>query len=90
MRIVSLPGLLDKEANMFVSKTITIQRTMPLIERISEVSKQISEWLETLEKPFNLEKDMLRLTKYERKGGKYLYHYTVRRAVSASDVNNSI
>ena len=73
------------------SKVITVPKKMPLAARISEVSKQITEWLESLERPFNNETDKLQLTKYERGDKEYSYSYLItnRRELSASDVNKS-
>ena len=78
-----------KELTMLEFTTITLPKTMPLTERISEVSRQISEWLESLEIPFNDEKDVLRLTRYERNDEKHSYHYSVDRGASVSDANKS-
>jgi len=65
---------------MAEQRTITLPKTMPLVERISSVSKEISGWLDSLEEPFNVEVDMMRLIKYER-NGHYSYHYVIDRAV---------
>ena len=65
---------------MAEQRTITLPKTMPLVERISSVSKEISGWLESLEEPFNVEVDMMRLIKYER-NSHYSYHYVIDRAV---------
>jgi hypothetical protein len=65
---------------MAEQRTITLPKTMPLVERISSVSKEISGWLDSLEEPFNVEVDMMRLIKYER-NGYYSYHYVIDRAV---------
>ena len=59
------------------SKTITIPKTMPLIERISEVNKQISDWLRSLERHPHIETDELRLSKCERNHKGYIYHYEI-------------
>lgn len=61
-------------------RTISLPKTMPLIERISGVSKEISKWLESLDEPFNISRDTIQLVKYER-NDKYCYHYIIDRAV---------
>jgi hypothetical protein len=73
------------------SKVIIVSRKMPLAVRISEVSKQIAEWLGSLEKPFNNETDKLQLSRYERTENGYRYRYLItnRKELSASDVNKS-
>jgi hypothetical protein len=69
-------------------RTITFPKTTPLIERISGVSKEISEWLESLEEPFNVNRDTMQLVKYER-NDKYSYHYIIDRAVKDPDKRSS-
>ena len=61
---------------------------MPLIERISGVSKEITKWLESLDEPFNAKTDMMQLAKYER-NDKYIYHYILDRAVKDPDKRTS-
>jgi hypothetical protein len=61
-------------------KSISVPRALSLSERISWVSKEISGWLESLEEPFDIDMDVMRLTKFER-NGKYVYHYIIDRAV---------
>ena len=58
--------------------TIQVPKNMPLIERISGVSKEISRWLDSLEEPFNVDTDVIQLKKYER-NDKYTYHYMIDR-----------
>lgn len=64
---------------MSQAKTITVPKTMPLIERISEVNKLVADWLRSLDRPYNVERDELRLTGCEKNGKEYLYHYEVHR-----------
>ena len=59
--------------------TITLPRKMPLSQRISGVSKEISKWLESLEEPFNIRTDVMHLAGCER-NDKYSYHYVLDRA----------
>ena len=61
-------------------KKITLPKTMPLPERISGVSKEISKWLKSLKVPYNIDTDVMQLTKYER-NDKYSYYYVIDRAV---------
>ena len=70
------------------STMITLPKTMPLVERISEVNRLLSEWLKTLE-GFVCGRDVLRLTKYERKAEKYSYHYIIDHRVSVTSSNKS-
>ena len=65
-------------------KTIILPKTMPLVERISGVSKEISEWIKSFEEPFNVSADVIQLAKYER-NDKYSYHYIIDRAVKSPD-----
>jgi len=60
---------------------ITVPKTMTLVDRISEVSKRVSEWLESLEDPFNFKTDTLELTRFEQHNNKYRYHYIVDHEV---------
>jgi len=63
------------------STTITLPKTMPVTERIPGVSRQISKWLESLEEPFNLERDAFHMAKYERNIRNYRYHYVLDRDI---------
>ena len=65
-------------------KKITLPKTMPLPERISGVSKEISKWLKSLKVPYNINTDVMQLTKYER-NDKYSYHYVIDRAVKGPE-----
>ena len=66
---------------VFESITIALAKTVPRRRRISEASEQISEWLLSLERPFNYKTDMLRLNKIEQINKEYLYHYEIHRKV---------
>ena len=59
--------------------TISLPTTMPLIERLSEANRQLSEWLESLENPFDIETDTFELKKCNRTDNEYSYHYTIIR-----------
>ena len=65
------------------STTIILPKAMPVAQRIPGVSKQISEWLESLEKPFNLDKDALHLARYEKNAKNYSYHYVLDRNIKS-------
>jgi len=61
----------------FESLSINLPKSMPLGNRVAEVSRQISEWLESLVKPFNHK--TLRLKKIEESDKDYIYHYEIQR-----------
>ena len=61
----------------FESLTINLPKSMPLGNKLAEVSRQISEWLESLEKPFNHK--TLRLKKIDKSDKDYIYHYEIQR-----------
>jgi hypothetical protein len=65
---------------MSEKKTITVPKTMSLVERIEDVSNEISRWLESLDEPFNAEQDVLSLARCDR-NGHYRYVYVLERAV---------
>lgn len=65
------------------SITITLPKAMPMDERILGASKRISEWLESLEKPFNIKKDELLLTRYEQSDKDYSYRYIINRSMKS-------
>ena len=75
---------LRKGAIMAEHKKITLPKTMPLPERISGVSKEISEWLNSLKVPYNIDTDVMQLAKYEQ-NDKYMYHYIIDRSVKGPD-----
>ena len=60
----------------FESLTINLPKSMPLGNKLAEVSRQISEWLESLEKTFNHK--TLRLKKIEESDKDYIYHYEIQ------------
>lgn len=64
---------------MSESTTITLPTTMPLRERLSEVNKRLSEWITSLENPFNVERDTFELNKYDRTKEGYCYQYIIQR-----------
>ncbi|MGD9033652.1 MAG: hypothetical protein PVH02_13365 [Desulfobacteraceae bacterium] len=66
---------------VFESITIALPKTMPRRRRISEASEQISEWLLSLERPFNYKTNMLRLKKFEQTDKEYIYHYEIHGKV---------
>ena len=61
------------------STNITLSRAMPLDERILKVNKQLSEWLQSLDKPFNDERDVLQLKKHVQSDKNFTYHYIIER-----------
>ena len=62
---------------MLEHTTIILPKTMPLDERISEVGKQISEWIRSLETQPNDVTGRLYLTKYEKTDNGYSYQYSI-------------
>ncbi len=70
------------------SITVSLPRRMSLVMRISEASRQITEWLESFDIPFDDEKDRLQLAGCEHGDRGYSYQYRVvkRKGLSASDV----
>ena len=60
-------------------KTITLPKSIPLPDRILESKKQISEWLTSLDKPFDFHTETLRLTKYSGYGKVYTLKYEIIR-----------
>ena len=65
--------------NVRDAKTITLPKTIPLLNRIVHSKKQISEWLTSLERPFDFHTETLRLTKYNGYGKVYTYKYEIIR-----------
>lgn len=66
----------DNEFYEFESFTITLPKKMPPGKKIAEVSRQISEWLESIEEPLNHK--TLRLKKIEESDKDYIYHYEIQ------------
>ena len=65
---------------MLSYKTIALPRRMPLTDRISAVSEQISEWLkspDTSPPGFWVIGESLRLIKITRTEDEYRYHYSI-------------
>jgi hypothetical protein len=67
----------SNEFHEFESLTINLPKSMPLGNRVAEASRQISEWLESLDKSFNHK--ALRLKKIEETDKDYFYHYEIQR-----------
>jgi hypothetical protein len=72
---------MEEDPYQFESIAITIPKKMPRPKKISEVSRQLSEWLESHEKPYNFRTNMLRLKKFEQTEKEYIYHYEIQRKV---------
>jgi hypothetical protein len=68
-----------KSRSLFPSKTIILSESIPLLERISKVKSQISQWHQSLERPFNHQTDRLQLIKYEKNGRECIYKYEIVR-----------
>ena len=61
------------------SYTINFEDSIPMEERVAEVKRQLSVWLRSLEKPFEPNKDIPRLVKYEKNDHKHIYKYIIER-----------
>jgi hypothetical protein len=72
---------MKEDPYVFESISIALPKTMPRSKQISEVSKQISEWLKSIESPYNFRTNMLRLNKIEQINEEYIYHYEIHRKV---------
>jgi hypothetical protein len=59
-------------------RIINLPKGMPLVERISIVGNMISEWINSLEKPFEVGRDIVHLSRYHTNGG-YSYRYDIHR-----------
>jgi hypothetical protein len=62
---------------------------MPVTELVSEVSRQVLEWLHSYGTLWDEEKATLRLVKVEKTGKQYRYHYSITLRtfhISAADV----
>jgi hypothetical protein len=66
------------------SITIRIPKNMALSEQISEVKKQLQEWLRSLNPKFKYSKDGLRLKRYETIGRKHIFDYELYYQTAAS------
>jgi len=69
------------------STNILISEDLPLVKRVTEVKKRISEWTGTLEKTFDHETDEVRLNRYGKKGDKYFFQYIIAREVNTMKRN---
>ena len=68
---------------MAESITISVPKSMPITERISELGRQLSDWLNSLNEPLHFWRDKLELTKCEANGGEHIYQYAIRRGARA-------
>ena len=65
------------------STTINLNKDMSIGERIEEVNRRISEWIETLDEPFNHDTDEFQLVQFNIKSKHYQYKYTIARGVKS-------
>ncbi len=63
------------------TKTIVLPKRMPVAERIAEANRQISEWIDSLEKPYNEKNDALHMKDCKSNDTEYEYRYTIERNV---------
>jgi hypothetical protein len=68
---------------------ISLPKNMHLVERLSEVNRRLSEWLDSLERPFLTWRDELQLIKCQRNGSEYNYQYMINRDSRVSGQDNS-
>ena len=66
------------------TKTIVLPKRMPVAERIAEANRQISEWIRSLEKPYNEKSDALYMKDCKSNDTEYKYRYTIERNVGTS------
>jgi hypothetical protein len=66
------------------SKTIYVPNNIPVGARIQEVQRQISEWMQSLDKPFRPAKDTLSLTKCRQLDQAYSLYYKIQRDTGPS------
>ena len=74
---------------MVESTAITISKALPLTDRIAQTSRELNEWLSTLERPFNNDETRkIRLAGIDHIDGKSTYRYEVlkRKGLSAAEV----
>jgi len=65
------------------STVIKLDSDMPLTERIDEVNRKISEWIDTLDQPFNHETDEFQLVNFNKENSQYKYKYMIARGVKS-------
>lgn len=58
---------------------VRLNRTMSLIDQISYAKNYILKCMKSLEKPFNVNYDILKLTKCETAKNEHIYHYAIYR-----------
>lgn len=71
------------------SITSTLPKGKLEVEQILLASNRISEWLESLERPFNIEKNELQLTRYDQNNKNYSYHYLDNRTMKDPKENET-
>jgi hypothetical protein len=59
-------------------KTINIAKKIPLVERIALVSREVSRWVDGLDRPLVVGKDVVCLAQYKG-NGKHVYRYIIER-----------
>ena len=63
------------------SKKIALSTTTPLANRIGETGRQLRNWLNSLDTPFEQAVDKVQLKKREVKHGQCVYHYVIVRGL---------
>ncbi len=65
------------------STTINLKKDMSIGDRIDEVNRHISKWIETLDEPFNQDTDEFQLVHFDIKSKHYQYKYAIVRGVKS-------
>ena len=69
---------------MLETKTVVLPKRMPVAERIAEANRQISEWIGSLEEPYNEKNDALHMKDCKINDTEYRYRYAIERNVGTS------
>ena len=63
--------------------TINLEQDISLKARVYEAKERLSDWLNSLEDPFEPNTDVFRLMKYEKNNSEYVYQYVLERGVKS-------
>lgn len=61
---------------------ILLMDDLSLYNRVKEVKTKLSEWNGKLKEPFDPDIDQLQLSRFEKRGRKYFYQYTINRGAN--------
>ena len=68
----------DGQSNSYEYKTVAVAKSTPLKEQIVEVSREISEWLQSFGRQSDNVKQTLRLTRVEETADECRYQYSIK------------